>query len=512
MGAEPRHSEPMGRLGPPLLSVSAVTAMVKSALAEHLPGTLHVVGQISNFKRHSSGHLYLTLKDDASELACVMWRSAAAKLAFSPTDGLEVIATGYVDVFDRAGRYQLYVRKLEPRGVGALELAFRQLRDKLSSEGLFDTQHKKPLPPHPERIAVVTSPTGAAVRDILQTLERRYACAAVLLYPVAVQGPTAAEQIAAAIASLNRRREALGGIDVMIVGRGGGSLEDLWAFNEEAVARAIFASRIPVISAVGHEVDVTIADLVADVRAATPTAAAELAVPDAEELLLTIDRHGALLGRVMRHRFELGRADLAGLLRRKTFADPLAPVHQRELVIDELCSRMPRALLHRIHRSHRRIRHCDGMLQRIQPQTYLLRLERELARRQQRLSQAMSQRLTSGERRLAGAVAALSSVRPAPRLERSRDRLAHVQRRLAEGIRHRFSTLRVRLAGETARLSALSYRSTLNRGFTITRTKRGRRVVRSVKEVADGTRLLTETTDGEFESEVVNLRQLELFE
>ena len=500
MSTQPQHSNPGGggepmHKAPSLLTVSAVTAMVKYAVAEHLPATLHVVGQISNFKRHGSGHLYLTLKDDASELGCVMWRSAAAKLTFTPADGLEVIATGYVDVFERAGRYQLYIRKLEPRGVGALELAFRQLRDKLSAEGLFDPKHKKPLPPYPRRIAVVTSPTGAAVRDILQTLERRYPCATVLLYPVPVQGPAAASQIATAVAALNRRQRDLGGIDVMIVGRGGGSLEDLWAFN-----------------AVGHEVDVTIADLVADVRAATPTAAAELVVPDASELLAVVDRHGAMLTRAMQHRVELRRAALVGLLRRKALADPLAPVHRRELIVDELCSRLPRALLRRVHQAHARLRRCEALVGLIQPQAHLLRLERALAQRQHRVTRVASRRLTVGERRLAAAMSALSSIQPGLRWKRCRDRLDHAAERLGQVVHHRLTALGDRLAAEAARLSAMSYRSTLKRGFTITRIKRGRRVVRSVKEAPDGTRLLTETTDGEFESQVVDVKQLELFE
>ncbi|MDO8631193.1 MAG: exodeoxyribonuclease VII large subunit, partial [Phycisphaerales bacterium] len=267
------------------LTVSQLTSLIKRAIQDSLPATVHVVGEISNFKRHASGHLYLTLKDAGSELACVMWRADAAKLKFSPEDGLEVIATGGVEVFERAGRYQLYIRRLEPRGVGALELAFRQLCAKLEKEGLFDPRRKKPLPRFPRRIVLVTSPTGAAVADMIRTIERRFPCVHVLVYPVRVQGDGAAAEIASAVRSVNSNAERLGGVDLMIVGRGGGSLEDLWAFNEEIVARAIFASSVPIISAVGHEVDVTIADLAADVRAATPTAAAEIAVPVLDELL-----------------------------------------------------------------------------------------------------------------------------------------------------------------------------------------------------------------------------------
>ncbi len=496
----------------PVLTVSAVTAMVKNAIADGLPPTLHVVGELSNFKRHSSGHLYFTLKDEESELPCVMWRAAAGKLVFQPADGLKVLATGYVDVFERAGRYQLYVRKLEPRGTGALELAFRQLQQKLAAEGLFDAKHKKPLPAYPQRIAVVTSPTGAAVRDIIHTLARRYPGADVLLYPVAVQGPAAARQIAAAIADLNRRRDALGGIDVMIVGRGGGSLEDLWAFNEEPVARAIFASVIPVVSAVGHEVDVTIADLVADLRAATPTAAAELVVPDRDEVLALIDRHRATLHRSMTHRLELARLSLTGQLHRRAFAEPMDMVRRREQIIDELCARLPRLVLHRVHDLHGRLRRVESAVQRIAPQVYLLRVERRLANGANRLRWAVQRRIGLIERRVGDGAAALLAASPVHRLRRGAEHVDNVRRRLDLAVGHRLAAGRSRLDGDAARLSAMSYRSTLRRGFTITRLKKGRQVVRGPQQVRDGDLVATETADGEFDSRVVNVRQLELFE
>jgi len=495
-----------------ILTVSAVTALVKDALAERLPSTLHVLGQISNFKRHGSGHLYLTLKDDSSELPCVMWRSSAAALAFDPVDGLEVIATGYIDVFERAGRYQFYARKLEPRGVGALELAFRQLRQKLAAEGLFDAARKKALPPLPQRIAVVTSPTGAAVRDIVQTLARRFPCAEVLLYPVAVQGPTAAPQIAAAVADLNRRRDALGGIDLMIVGRGGGSLEDLWAFNEEVVARAIFASRIPIISAVGHEVDVSISDLVADVRAATPTAAAELAVPEVGEVLRRIDRHQATLARSARHRLQVSRLGLDGALRSRAFADPLLPIRRREQIVDEWSARLARGLQRRLQQVTARLRRCEAAVQRIQPQAYLMRMERTVAGHGRRLDWAVSRRTAATDRRVTTADTALSRANPIFRLERSRDRLADREARLRALLAHRLQAARDRIDAGAARLSALSYRGTLRRGFSITRRKRDRSVVRDPVGLTDGTPLVTETAGGEFESRVVNRQQLELFE
>lgn len=239
-----------------------------------------IKGEISNCKRHTSGHIYLTLKDDASVLRAVMFRTSAANLRFQPENGMKVLARGRISVYERDGQYQLYIEEMQPDGVGALHIAFEQLKAKLTEEGLFDERYKKPLPKYPKTVGVVTAATGAAVRDIIHVLGRRYPQAQVRLRPVLVQGEGAAKEIADAIAFFNNNNLA----DVLIVGRGGGSIEDLWAFNEEIVARAVFASEIPIISAVGHETDFTICDFVADRRAPTPSAAAEIAVPSSAEL------------------------------------------------------------------------------------------------------------------------------------------------------------------------------------------------------------------------------------
>ena len=289
-------------------------------------------------------------------------------------------------------------------------------------------------------------------------------------------------------------------------------MEDLWAFNEEVVAWAIFASRIPIISAVGHEVDVTISDLVADVRAATPTAAAELAVPDVAEVLAVVERHRAALTRTVGHQVELGRMALAGVQGRRAFAEPLAIVQRREQVIDELNSRLPGMLLRRIHDLHSRLRHCEALVQRIQPQAYVLRLVRELSQQQERLRWAVSRRLAADERRLGGVASALLAADPVHRLGRLADRLDDAERRLHAAARHRVGLSSDRLEAQTGRLSALSYRGTLRRGFSITRFKKGRGVVRQADQVRKGTRLITEVADGEFESQVVDRHQLELFE
>ena len=267
-------------------TVSRVNNYIKRLLdSKSVLSNLWVKGEISNYKRHSSGHIYLTLKDETSVLKAVMFRSAAAGLTFEPSDGMKVLSRGRVSVYEAGGSYQLYIEEMIPDGVGALYLEFERLKKQLAAEGLFDDRYKKPIPRYPERIGVVTAPTGAAVRDIINVATRRYPLAEIVIYPALVQGVGAKESIVSAIEYFNLKKC----VDTLIVGRGGGSIEDLWAFNEECVARAIFASEIPVISAVGHETDFTIADYVADLRAPTPSAAAEISVPSAAELARLLD-------------------------------------------------------------------------------------------------------------------------------------------------------------------------------------------------------------------------------
>ena len=266
-------------------SVSELTARIKEALASRF-GEVALHGEVSNVARPKSGHVYFTLKDDAASIRAVIWRSDARRLPFDLTDGLAVRALGGVTVYEPRGDYQLVVRLLEPEGVGPLELAFRQRFARLAAEGLFDPGRKRPLPRFPRRIVIVASPTGAAVRDVLQVTGRRWRCAEVLIAPTRVQGEGADREVVAALALANR----VAGADVIIVARGGGSLEDLWTFNEEIVARAIAGSRLPVVSAIGHEIDVTLADLAADRRALTPSEAGEVCVPDGREIALHLDR------------------------------------------------------------------------------------------------------------------------------------------------------------------------------------------------------------------------------
>lgn len=292
-----------------ILSIKELTRYIKMKIdSDALLQDVWVRGEVSNFTRHSSGHLYFTLKDKDSRIKAVMFSAQASRLPFAPKDGTRIIARGNVSVFERDGQYQFYVSSMQPDGIGSLYLAYEQLKQKLESEGLFSPARKRPIPVYPRAVGVITSPTGAAVRDIVITMQRRHPSTPILLAPVSVQGTGAAPSIVQAIRTMNERKE----VDVLIVGRGGGSLEELWAFNEEAVARAIAGSAIPIISAVGHETDVTIADFVADMRAATPTAAAELAVPNRMELKQSMGHlgqrlHNGLLTQIRRKRDRLSR-------------------------------------------------------------------------------------------------------------------------------------------------------------------------------------------------------------
>lgn len=316
---------------PKIYTVSDLTAEIRALLEDAYPG-VWVAGEISNCRLHSSGHLYLTLKDQESQIRVVMFRAQNRQLKFQLSDGLAVLVYGELSVYERRGEYQIVAEYMEPKGLGALQLAIEQLKEKLRTEGLFDDARKRPIPLLPRRIGVITSPTGAAIRDILQVLRRRFAGVDVLIYPVAVQGDQAVPEIVEALDELNRR----GGLDVVIVARGGGSIEDLQAFNEEAVARAIAASTIPVISAVGHEVDYTIADFVADLRAPTPSAAAELVIAKQDELAQRLDDLHARMTGVMRSRLHGLRMRMSGLDRHLRLLNPVEQIRLQRRRLTEL--------------------------------------------------------------------------------------------------------------------------------------------------------------------------------
>ena len=313
-------NEPQARK---IFKVSEINRQVRLWLESSYP-TLWIEGEVSNFKLHSSGHIYLTLKDEKSQLSAVFFSRHNQGLRFELKDGLQVLAFGRLSLYEARGQYQFYIEKIEPKGIGALQLAFLQLKEKLEREGLFAPEHKKPIPSFPRVVGVVTSPTGAAIRDILNVLNRRFSGTAVLLKPVQVQGEGAAEQIARAIQEMNEWGEA----EVLIVGRGGGSFEDLWAFNEEIVARAVYASRIPVISAVGHEIDWTICDWVADLRAPTPSAAAELVVQNREELQKSLRDFKMRIRNAVWNTLQDKREELHTLRESYAFKQPLNFIQQ----------------------------------------------------------------------------------------------------------------------------------------------------------------------------------------
>ena len=317
-----------------VITVSQLNRYVKMLLQEDVALTpVYVSGEISNFVNHyKSGHLYFSLKDENALVKAVMFRTYAARLAFRPEGGMKVIVRAKASVYEKDGTFQLYVEDMQPDGVGALQIAYEQLKKRLQEEGLFDAARKKALPPFPTRVGVITSPTGAAVRDILNILARRYPLAQVVFLPVLVQGEGAPPQLVAALERMNREKAA----DVLIIGRGGGSLEELWAFNDERVCRAVAASEIPVISAVGHETDFTLCDFAADLRAPTPSAAAELAVPDAAELFLSLRQTQVQLTVLMRSRLVKARTELQILHRQKALSSPTYYVEQMAMQLDLL--------------------------------------------------------------------------------------------------------------------------------------------------------------------------------
>ena len=327
--------------GFPVYGVTQVNQYIKGRLdADELLSGLLIRGEISNYKRYPSGHHYFSLKDAQGALRCVLFRGDALRLRFQPANGMEVVAFGRITVFPRDGQYQLYCTELFPNGLGALNEAYERLKEKLRLEGLFDESAKRPLPRYPKKIALVTSPAGAAVRDMLRILKARWPMAAVLLAPVRVQGDGAADEIAGAIHALNNRSD----IDLIIAGRGGGSLEDLWAFNEETVARAIYVSNIPVISAVGHEPDVTIADYAADLRAATPSNGAELAVPDCREVSGQLAALRRRMARAESARLLGERERLARLMQSRALRSMAAPIQDRRMLLEDTRRRMAAAL------------------------------------------------------------------------------------------------------------------------------------------------------------------------
>ena len=440
-----------------IYTVSEINSLIKEALENFLPGRLTVTGEITDWKVHQSGHCYFTLKDEDSKLPCVMWKSKFGRVKFEPENGLAVVAKGHVDVYPPQGKYQFYVETMLPEGVGALQLKFEQILRRLEEDGLFDDAHKKALPEYPERIGIVTSESGAAVHDIADSIYNRWLCAKLYLWPVPVQGEGAAERIAGAIREVNRRNREFG-LELLIVGRGGGSLEDLWAFNEEVVARAIYESEIPVISAVGHEIDTTIADLVADARASTPTKAGIIAVPDKEEVLEQLEGMGSRLGGEIRGRLRLAGQHLETVLASSVFRNPLLAIRNREQLLDEFAGE---------------------------------------------LGERIRQLLAAARQRVVGSYERVSRIEPHRLLGRWKVELNNLAGRTDSGVRASINRCRMGLMAQVNRLGALNPKSVLGRGYSITKIKKTGRLVKRLEDVRIGDLLITELAEENLiESEV----------
>lgn len=441
-------------------TVAQVNSLVKDVLQANLPSWLTIKGEITDWKQHQSGHCYFSLKDEESILPCAMWRGSFSKVKFKPGNGLAVLVTGSIDLYVPQGRYKLIVDEMIPAGMGALQLAFEQMVRKLEAEGLFSESHKKPLPKYPQRIGILTSESGAALHDIADSIHNRWPCTRLALYPVPVQGPGAAEAIATAIADVNRRNDRLK-LDVLIVGRGGGSLEDLWAFNEEVLARAIFASQIPIISAVGHEVDVTVADLVADARASTPTKAGVVAVPNMEDVLSDLQHQERRLAGSVRSRFDLCREYLQTILANSVFRNPLLVVRNREQHLDDLGWDLGDAMRRVFFDAQKQVQDCQEQVARIEPHRLLGRMTVEL-------------------NNLAG--------------------------RSLAGLTQVLNRKNLQITAQENRLAGLNPRSVLNRGYSITLDKQTGRVIRTAEDVKAGDVLLTELAgDDRIESQVTRI-------
>lgn len=439
----------MPELFPPLLTVSELTRHIRSNLEQQFP-SVWVEGEISNLRCPSSGHQYFTLKDKASQIRAVLFRSQSERLKFGLQDGLEVLVFGRLTVYEPRGDYQLLLEAVEPKGIGALQLAFRQLKSKLEAEGIFQDSRKRTLPAFPERIGVVTSPVGAALHDLLTIMHRRWPLAHVLIAPVSVQGGVAAGQVAAAIQMFNHLSPQFGKVEVLIVGRGGGSIEDLWAFNEEQVVRAIADSRIPIVSAVGHETDVTLADLAADFRAPTPSAAAELVVPDCM----------LVKAQVRQHRIRLERA----------FKSLVSALTVR---IQQMSQRLPEPRLIIGH-----------FVQRVDE------LERQLYRKVKHGYRNIQLLLLQHQ-------SAIWEANPLSTIQREQGRLTELNRHMVQGMQNSILLGRHQLKLSISQLHQLSPLAVLARGYAIVKDFRSGKVLKKSTDTMVGAEVHATLSEGE---------------
>lgn len=476
-------------------AVSDLNREVRELLEGSFP-LVWVQGEISNLARPGSGHVYFSLKDDRAQVRCAMFRRRASRLNFRPVDGQEVLVKASLGLYEARGEYQLVVEGMEPAGEGALKLKFEALKAKLAAEGLFDTGRKRTLPRYPERIGVVTSPTGAAIRDVLTVLARRARGIEVVIYPCQVQGAGAAATIVAALERAFARAE----VDVLIVGRGGGSLEDLWPFNEEAVARTIAASPLPVIAGVGHETDITIADLAADVRAPTPSAAAEICSQHAGDAAARVRHLEQRLMLGMDRRFAGLRLRIDHAARRLT--DPRRTLAGLTTDTARLRRRLETAMHYRLGARRAALTAVERRLTARDPRRGVADARRHAVRLGARLETAVRYTLRARAGALDGCTRRLKSVDPRRRISEAHGRVDAAERRLNAAMDRILDRARSTLTGRDERLRALSPLATLNRGYAIVYL--GERAVRSLTEVNEGDRLAVRVTDGQFGARVAS--------
>ncbi len=416
------------------LTVGALTKYIKRKFDAdpHLHDCL-VKGEISNFKQHSSGHMYFTLKDDKARILAVMFSSANRRMKFTPENGMKVLVRGDVTVYEGSGQYQIYVHEMQPDGVGDLYLAFEQLKEKLTKEGLFAVEHKKPIPKFPATVGVVTSPTGAALRDIITTIKRRYPIAKILILPALVQGDQAAPSITEAINKANEKKH---GIDVLIVGRGGGSIEELWAFNEEIVARAIYGSTIPIISAVGHETDFTIADFVADLRAPTPTGAAELAVPHIDEWIERVLTKQTRIMRAMKEKVNFQSNKLQRIEKSYAFRYPRRLYEQKLEQLDRATELLVTNSQKLLAVKMTQLEQLDKRISRNHPDEKIQKAKEEQNKQTKALYRAMSIVLSNKQAEFKSTLSTLQALSPLKIMERGYSLTYNDKGNLVKSIQH----------------------------------------------------------------------------
>jgi len=443
---------------PKFLTVTALTRYLKRKFDTdpHLQ-EVWLKGELSNFKWHSRGHMYFTLKDENARIQGVMFAGDNRYIKFKPEDGMKVLIRGEVTVYEAYGQYQIYAKEMQPDGIGNLYLAFEELKKRLELEGLFAQEKKKMIPKYPEHIGVITSPTGAAIRDILTTIKRRYPIAQITILPVLVQGEQAAASISKAIQYAN----SLGGFDVLIAGRGGGSIEDLWPFNEEIVARAIFESIIPIISAVGHETDFTIADFVADLRAPTPTGAAELAVPHIEELLERVAVNRVRMVRAMKEKVNAANKSLQHLQKSYAFRYPRQLINQKEQELDRLLDKLTKETVRRLE---------------IKKDKYV-----QLSKR-------------------------LRKAHPSAQIGRENERLQRTIRELERATLKQITEKRMALSNTITKMNALNPLKVMERGYSLI-YKEDKKIVKSVRQIGPGDAIKVHLTDGSLDCQVWGIEE-----